>query len=57
MSEFLNKKKNMYLPQHTTLCSKVNALQMTVHCMCQYSLIVTETRQIVRNGITSHACG
>ena len=33
----------MFLPQHTTPCSKVNTLQATVHCTRQYSLAVTET--------------
>lgn len=36
----------MYLPQHTTLCSKVNALQMTVQCMSILTM-VTETWQII----------
>ena len=36
----------MYLPQHTTLCSKVNGLQVTVQCMSILTM-VTETWQII----------
>ena len=32
ISEFPNKKGNMYLPQHVTFRPKVNSLQTTVHC-------------------------
>ena len=39
MSEFPNKKINMRLPQHITLCLKGKALQARVDSMCQYSTI------------------